>query len=461
MDGLISSDKNTSEAPLWRTSGEEGCPVGCFRKTLFLNILLFHLILNVFQSYKENMSLTKKEIVKGLKEVTRDIEEGGNIDSSTMQMIEDFLKKCPLPTTSARKLSDFPAELLQLILFYLPLDDLKSAVLVCKRWKDVGERSKLWEDKKVIIHEGESILVSCAVEVARRRRIQSIQAIGLSSDLVEKLALEMNGYPGLKELDLGGGAFGYLGCSPIGQVSPLLFRGAFPNLVKINLSNTSPTAELLTFLFSSLSPGGTVKTLSLEEVDLNGIAPEVFVKAANLEELNIGNTAVNPQQVQALWTEFKQAPDLKLTRLSVKSMILSTVSPQALERVAGKVEALDLSNTTLTPTQCNAIFAALLSNPDVEEINLSDNVLSSVPPANVAKSVQKSRSFLLASTALTVHQAEAIIAAVASEGCHLLHTLDLSNNMLAAVETELFVDAIIKLQSATLYDCSLTVSQVC
>ena len=56
---------------------------------IILNILLFHLILNVFQSYTENMSLTKEEIVKGLKEVTRDIEEGGNIDSSTMQMIED------------------------------------------------------------------------------------------------------------------------------------------------------------------------------------------------------------------------------------------------------------------------------------------------------------------------------------------------------------------------------------
>merc|ERR1712074_318198 len=85
-------------------------------------------------------------------------------------------------TRSARNLSEFPAELLQLIFFYLPPCDLKSAVLVCKRWKGVAENSKLWEDKKLVPEEGENMTLSCAVEVARRRKIQTIQAIGLSSD---------------------------------------------------------------------------------------------------------------------------------------------------------------------------------------------------------------------------------------------------------------------------------------
>ena len=62
------------------------------------------------------MSLAKEDIIKGLKEVTK-IEEGGDMDSSTMGIVEDFLKNFPPPTTSARNLSDFPAELLQLIFF--------------------------------------------------------------------------------------------------------------------------------------------------------------------------------------------------------------------------------------------------------------------------------------------------------------------------------------------------------
>ena len=60
-----------------------------------------------------NMSLTKEDIIKGLKEVTRKLDK---IDSSTMGIVEKFLKNFPPPTTkSARNLSQFPAELLQLI----------------------------------------------------------------------------------------------------------------------------------------------------------------------------------------------------------------------------------------------------------------------------------------------------------------------------------------------------------
>ena len=140
-----------------------------------------------------NMSLTKEDIIKGLKEVTRKLEEGDEIDSSTMGIVEKFLKNSPpLTTRSARNLSEFPAELLQLIFFYL---HLKSAVLVCKRWKGVAENSKLWEDKELVLEEGENMTLSCAVEVARRRKIQTIQAIGLSSDQVKKVAMGMKGYP--------------------------------------------------------------------------------------------------------------------------------------------------------------------------------------------------------------------------------------------------------------------------
>ena len=63
------------------------------------------------------MSLTKEDIIKGLKEVTRKLEEGDEIDSSTMGIVEKFLKNFPPPTTrSARNLSEFLAELLQLII---------------------------------------------------------------------------------------------------------------------------------------------------------------------------------------------------------------------------------------------------------------------------------------------------------------------------------------------------------
>ena len=62
-------------------------------------------------------------------------------------------------------------------------------MLVCKRWKGVAEISKLWEDKKLVLEEGENMTLSYSVEVPRRIKIQAIQAIGLSIDQVKKVAL--------------------------------------------------------------------------------------------------------------------------------------------------------------------------------------------------------------------------------------------------------------------------------
>ena len=155
--------------------------------------------------------------------------------------------------------------------------------------------------------------------------------------------------------------------------------------------------------------------------------------------LPVGDTVV--EQIQAVWSAVEQGPDLQLNKLSMKSIDLSIVSPKALEKVARKLQIWDISNAALSPTQCNAIFSALLINPDIKEINLSDNSLSSVLPENVAKAVQKSRSFLLANTSLTVHQVEANLTAVSSEASYL-HTLDLSNNLLSVVEPQLLGDAL-------------------
>ena len=67
-----------------------------------------------------NMSLTKEDIIKCLKEVTRKLEEGDEINSSRMGIVEKFLENIPPPTKrSAINLSEFPAELLQLF-FFLP-----------------------------------------------------------------------------------------------------------------------------------------------------------------------------------------------------------------------------------------------------------------------------------------------------------------------------------------------------
>ena len=104
--------------------------------------------------------------------------------------------------------------------------------------------------------------------------------------------------------------------------------------MKINLSNTSPTAEQLGYLFSSLSPGGKITALTLEEVDLGSVVGSDLSKVAMLVELNLKNCLLNPDQITSMWRAIEEVPNLQLTKLKVKNMDLSAVSVEALAKIA-------------------------------------------------------------------------------------------------------------------------------
>ena len=60
--------------------------------------------------------------------------------------------------------------------------------------------------------------------------------------------------------------------------------------------------------------------LSPKSRNMSTFPPELFAKAANLVDLNLGDTVVNVEQIQAVWSAVEQAPDLQLNKLSMKSM---------------------------------------------------------------------------------------------------------------------------------------------
>ena len=72
----------------------------------------YFITLIVFQSYSSfcvSMTFSKEDAVKGLKEVTKMLEEGYKVDSSALCLIEEFLK-FPLSPKS-RNMLTFPPEL--------------------------------------------------------------------------------------------------------------------------------------------------------------------------------------------------------------------------------------------------------------------------------------------------------------------------------------------------------------
>ena len=97
--------------------------------------------------------------------------------------------------------------------------------------------------------------------------------------------------------------------------------------------------------------------LSPKSRNMSTFPPELFAKAANLVDLNL---------IQAIWSAVEQAPDLQLNKLSMKSMDLSTVSPQALEKVARKVQIWDISNAApLSPVSHQRMWPRQFRNQEV------------------------------------------------------------------------------------------------
>merc|ERR1719180_328896 len=90
-----------------------------------------------------------------------------------------------LPTSSFST-SKFPNELLTIIFCFLSFADLKNALLVCKRWREVAEHPALWNKLELVHRVGKSL--DCGlVEVLTMARLQSLQDLTLNFLYVDQI----------------------------------------------------------------------------------------------------------------------------------------------------------------------------------------------------------------------------------------------------------------------------------
>ena len=207
-----------------------------------------------------------------------------------------------------------------------------------------------------------------AVDMLKSRRgIRELEAQNLSGSETRQLMLAVNEESSVEKLNLGS--------SCMSQVEPVLLGDALSGLKRVNLGNIIFTPEQLDTLFSSLHK---ISSLNVEEVDLSGVSPMLFISAAKLSELHISNTVLTQEQIASLWTAFKNNTECDIKSISMSGINLASVEVEALVRVATKVCKIDLSNTELTDEQIAALVSSLRENQEIQEVDLSDNTLSGV-----------------------------------------------------------------------------------
>ena len=98
-------------------------------------------------------------------------------------------------TTSVQR---FPAEVLEHIFKQLEPRDLKSAVLVCRRWREIGEVPKLWTWVYIWVNRGNLADMPFILTLKRLQNLKMIAVRSFSEELITAIMKHSH----IRKLDL-------------------------------------------------------------------------------------------------------------------------------------------------------------------------------------------------------------------------------------------------------------------
>ena len=138
---------------------------------------------------------------------------------------------------------------------------------------------------------------------------------------------------------------------------------------------------------------------------------------------------------------------------------LGAVNPEALADTARSALKIGFCNAGLTGEQTNAVANALAENTKIEEVDLSDNSLTNIDAALLARAVARTKNLNLANAELSSHQLKEILEALLSHDC-VMNEINLSANEISMIDPDLMSKSLNKMTFVTLVDSNISVYQV-
>ena len=245
-----------------------------------------------------------------------------------------------------------PVEMLLEIYELLSYKDLKNVVLVCRRWREIGETPRLWSSFPVIVKTRNMSVMS---EILSSRRMMELKKLRIESTLSEEVSQTIMNHPVLREF-------------------------------KLSRVNDKQTIIFVLNVICGRESQGTV--LDMDSNTMFGIDPELLAKVVTkLEKLDIDDTELTQQQAAAILTAVSEGS--KMTELNICWNDMSGVDPGLLAKAFNNVETLDIGYTKLTPQQATAVITSASEGCKLTKLNIRGNNLSGVDPGLLAKAVTK------------------------------------------------------------------------
>ena len=354
-----------------------------------------------------------------------------------------------------------PVEMLLGIFELVSYKDLKNVVLVCRRWREIGETPRFWSSFPAKVKTRNMSVMS---EMLSSRRMKQLKKLTIESTLSEEVSHTIMNHPVLREFKLSEEeepqtiisvlnvicSRGYKGTvldmseNDMFDIDPELLAKVVTKLQKLEINCTELTLQQAAAIFTAVSEESTMIELDISDNDLSGVDPELLAKAVNnLTTLYIENTNLTLQQTEAILTAVSEGS--KMIKLNIVENNMSGVDPGLLAKAVANLETLDIGRTELTQQQATAILSGISKGTKLTKLNISLNNLSGVDSELLAKAVANLETLDIGSTERTECGATKILSGV-SKGSEVTQ-LNISYNNLYEGDRGVLVKALNNLES--------------
>jgi len=264
--------------------------------------------------------------------------------------------------------NNLPNEILFGIFKLLAPQDLKTAVLTCKLWKDLGEDPSLWRWSVVKLVSSEDFP---KLNIPRLQLLQEIKiAHGESNRYCGNLSVGVchwrkNGmlemFKVILETPTVTRISGFDECEGIAAVEPKLLASVLNRLEKLELMKLAP--EQIEVLFTAMAKNTSLKLLDIEDFrPLSMLEPGLFASAiTNVDDVLLyeesGRESIMKNKMEALFSIIR-IEERPLTKLTVdSSYLICEIDPDVLGTALARLEEVNVNiSCFLSLDQTNAIL---------------------------------------------------------------------------------------------------------
>ena len=324
-----------------------------------------------------------------------------------------------------------PAEMLERIFWLLSLGDLAAVVLVCRRWRQVGEAPRLWARILLTVTSGNmKLLGSRRLQAVKKVKIVGITDMSSAEELLKSL-LEHKSLKSLEMIMKSSTILSHY-VTPM-KLSTLLFSRVINKMedVRIAINSCTQFNEILISISDS-----KLRSLGISFHDqlccFPPQHPGLLAKAVRqLEELDLSGVYFDNLQAKEIFTAIGGGSDSELTfeyqetedRGYIKVLTMQATNPSKLRRLA-----LGLSD---------------------DNLRCSLDTLNTLDPGLLARSVAKLEEVSLTRVCLNKLRYEEILLAV-SRPESMLKKLTFGCKNLLTVDSLMLAESLNKMEEAKL-----------